>query len=104
MREIETAQKVLRDKCEPNEIAIEDLHASIIRLMTEFAFSPSPCRAYMVIRMLEALAQHGGTDKAKTGNRPYHSAIAVWVSIVNNMSQNCSTSNVQQSPTTELLH
>lgn len=49
---------IVQDSADPNTVPIEAIHASNIRLMTQFMCDPSPELAHLVIRMLEALSAH----------------------------------------------
>lgn len=71
-------KKIIAEKIDPNDLAIEALHASSVRLMTQFASCPSANGAYGVVKMLEALATHQDAHRSATGVSVYEQALHVW--------------------------
>lgn len=69
---------LVQDQADPNEVPIEAIHASNVRLMTQFMCEPSPQLAHMVIRMLEALAIHDDRFRTDGGPNIYAQATAIW--------------------------
>jgi len=68
------------ERC-PAEIAIETLHASCVRMQTEFARRPSAELAVTITRMLGVLARHPDRFGAAAGLQVYAQAAAVWQEI-----------------------
>ena len=71
-------KKIMAEKADPNDLAIEAIHASSVRLMTKFAGCPSANGAYAVVKMLEALANHQDVHRSVTGVSAYEQALHVW--------------------------
>lgn len=69
---------VVHDRADPNDVPIEAIHASNIRLMTQFMCHPSPELALLVIRMLEALAAHEDRFGSDGEVNVYAQATAAW--------------------------
>lgn len=76
---------IMLDKVNPNEINVEAIHASSIRLITNFMLHPSPDFANAIVRMLDALAKHQGTFQTDSSYNVYHQASLVWRGIADNM-------------------
>lgn len=76
---------ILQDKVDPKQIPLEAIHASSVRMMTNFVQHPSPELANGVIRMLDAIAQHEESFKTGTGASVYTQASFVWRGIVETM-------------------
>jgi hypothetical protein len=82
MRSKCVVKRIIHDKADPNDIPIEAIHASNVRLMTNFMCQPSPLLAHAIIRMLEALANHKDRfGNAGCGNI-YAQAMGVWQRVV----------------------
>ncbi len=69
---------IVHDRADPNDVPIEALHASNIRLMTQFVCQPSPELAHLVVRMLEALATHDDRFGNDGDVNVYAQATAAW--------------------------
>ena len=76
---------ILQDKVDPNEISLEAIHASSVRMMTNFVQNPSPDLAHAVIRMLDAIAEHKDSFKFESGHSVYSKASMVWRGFVESM-------------------
>lgn len=76
---------IMLDEIDPNEISIEAIHASSIRLITNFMQHPSPDLANGVVKMLSALAKHNDAFKTESGSNVYHQASLMWQGIVDNL-------------------
>ena len=76
---------ILHDKVDPNEIPLEAIHASSVRMMTNFVQHPSPDLANAVIRMLDAIAEHNDSFKLESGHSVYSQASMTWRGIVETM-------------------
>lgn len=76
---------IMLDEVDPNELSIEAIHASSIRLITNFMKNPSPDSASTVVKMLSALAKHKDAFKTDSGYNVYHQASLMWQGVVNNM-------------------
>ena len=76
---------LLQDKVEPNEIPLEAIHASSVRMMTNFVQNPSPDLANAVIKMLDAIAEHDDSFKFESGHSVYSQASMVWRGLVESM-------------------
>lgn len=73
---------IVHDGADPNAVPIEALHASNIRLMTQFMCHPSAELAQLVIRMLEALAVHDDRFGSDGEMNVYAQATAAWQRLV----------------------
>lgn len=69
---------IVHDSADPDSVPIEAIHASSIRLMTQFMCHPSPELAHLVIRMLEALAVHRDRFDGDGGSNVYAQAAMAW--------------------------
>lgn len=78
---------IMLDKVDPNEISIEAIHASSIRLITNFLQQPSPNLANVVVTMLDALAKHDGAFRTDSGYNVYQQAALIWRGMVDNMTE-----------------
>ena len=58
-----TIKHLLVDHADPNEIAIEYIHASSMRLIAQFVHSPSAQGAHAIAVILDALAKHDENEK-----------------------------------------
>ncbi|MEM7465574.1 MAG: hypothetical protein AAF387_01685 [Pseudomonadota bacterium] len=76
---------LLQEKLDPNEIPLEAIHASSVRMMTNFVQHPSPDLANAVIRMLEAIGEHDDSFKTESGYNVYKQASITWRGIVQTM-------------------
>ena len=76
---------ILQDKVDPNEIPLEAIHASSVRMMTNFVQHPSRDLANAVIRMLDAIACHQDAFKFESGHNVYSQAAMTWRSVVETM-------------------
>lgn len=70
--------QVLHEERDPNELPIEVLHASCIRMLTHYALHPSPALAGSIAKMLHALARHRDRFAAAQGADVYGQAAGVW--------------------------
>jgi hypothetical protein len=77
---------IVHDNADPNDVPIEALHASNVRLMTNFMRYPSRDLACVIIRMLGALANHGDRFNNEGCGNLYEQAIDVWESVLNDFS------------------
>ena len=76
---------ILQDKVDPNEIPLEAIHASSVRMMTNFVQHPSPDLANAVVRMLDAIAEHNDSFKLESGHNVYSQASMMWQEMVETM-------------------
>ncbi|HCU90679.1 MAG TPA: hypothetical protein DGR97_12080 [Gammaproteobacteria bacterium] len=74
-------RKIVVEKVDPNDLAIEAIHASSVRLMTQFASCPSADAALGVVKMIEALSKHQDGHRSVTGVNVYEQALHVWRSL-----------------------
>lgn len=70
--------QVLDGERDPNDCAIEVLHASCIRMMTMFVIRPTPALAGTLARMMGALARHDGRFVGPQGIDVYAQAAEAW--------------------------
>ncbi len=82
MSESCVVKQILHDKVDPNDLPIEALHASCLRMMTHFVQHPSPDLARAVIRMLTALGEHGGGFRPPSGVNVYQQAAFAWQAVL----------------------
>ena len=73
--------RVLSGDCDPNEISIEALHASVTRMVTTFVLHPSPQLADTIARMLGVMARHDARFGAIEGIDVYDRAALIWQGI-----------------------
>lgn len=64
------------------EVPVTALHASSIRAMSEFVRQPSAELAAVVVRLLDALAEHPDRFAAPCGHNVYRHALEVWQGLV----------------------
>ncbi len=70
--------QVLCEERDPNDLPIEALHASCIRMLTHHALHPSPALAGTIAKMLQAIARHRDRFDAARGGDLYAQAADVW--------------------------
>lgn len=68
-----------------SDVSAEALHASSIRLMSEFVQNPSPELADTVMRVLNALSAHPQRFSTPCGFNVYEHAIGQWQSVATDM-------------------
>lgn len=73
--------RVLSGDCDPNEISIEALHASLTRMVTTFVLHPSSQLAEAIARMFGVLARHDARFGAIEGIDIYGRAALIWQGI-----------------------
>lgn len=71
-------KQILAEKVDPNDVPVNALHASSVRLMTHFLRAPSPDLAQAVIRILNVLASHEESFRPESGADVYQQIIASW--------------------------
>ncbi len=76
---------IVQDSADPNSVPIEAIHASNIRLMTQFMCDPSPELAHLVIRMLDALATHDDRFDGDGGADVYVQARIAWQQLLHDV-------------------
>ncbi len=76
---------IVQDSADPNTVPIEAIHASNIRLMTQFMCDPSPELAHLVIRMLEALSAHADRFDSDGGVDVYARARIAWQQLLHDV-------------------
>ncbi|MEM7541134.1 MAG: hypothetical protein AAF384_06045 [Pseudomonadota bacterium] len=81
---------LLVDKKDPNEVPIEALHATSVRLMTNFTHAPSETLARAIVRILDALSQHDDRLEGPMGSNVYAEALLAWQSVLHDLQHpNC---------------
>ena len=73
-----TIKHLLVDHADPNEIAIEYIHASSMRLIAQFVHSPSAQGAHAIAVILDALAKHDDALVSPCGHSVYKQAANIW--------------------------
>ena len=68
--------QILQGELDPNEVPIEVLHASCIRMLTNFTLHPTRELAATVAGMLSALSQHENRLSLTTGGHDLYACAA----------------------------